>query len=367
MTPKAAGKIEKSDRIILYHGADDAQKRKAVEKLTGALTDPDFRDFDLESLYGPDVTADRLLTASIVPPIASARRVLVVFQANEIPSNEQQALATKLDRIPASACVILICPAPEIKDGRPKSGSELHKELLPVVKKLGKVVDFPLMKDQAAIPTVMEMVKSAGKAISSTAAATLVHRSGTDLGVLGSEIEKLVSYTGERKTIVDEDVEEVTTQTVEEKIFAMIDAVGSKRASDALGLLRPLLYGGGGRVEGPALRTLTMLARHFRMLWQARMLSDAGCKVFMAGSIPPQLEAILPKDASILKEQKWKTDKMVQQARNFSLPELAEAFERIAGVDLALKGIEGDVNDPGLAMELLIIQLSTRTNAKKGR
>jgi DNA polymerase-3 subunit delta len=367
MAKKTESTTGAKDRIILYHGADDAQKRKAVEKLTSELIDRDFGDFDLEQLYGPDVTADRLLTASIVPPIASKRRVLVVFQANEIPAGEQQALAGKLDRIPDSAVVVLVCPAPEMKDGKPKSGSELHKELLPVVKKAGQVVDFPLLKDQAAIPLVQQMARDAGKSISSTAAATLVHRSGTDQGILASEVEKLISYTGERKTIVDEDVEEVTAATVEEKIFAMIDAVGQKRAAEALKLLKPLLYGGGGRVEGPALRTLTMLARHFRQLWQARMLADAGCRVFLPGSVPPQIEAALPSDASILKEKDWKTRKLVEQAKNFSLEDLSDAFERILGVDLALKGIEGDVSDPGLAMELLIIQLSTRANAKKGR
>lgn len=362
-----AKKGENTDRIIIYHGADDAEKRKAVERLASELTDADLRDFDLESLYGPDVTSDRLMTAASVPPIASSRRLLVVFQANETPTGEQQLVAERLDRIPASACVLLVCPAPEMKDGKVKSGSEVHKDLLAAVKKNGKVVDFPLMKDPAAIGRVQELVREAGKGITSTAAAAIVRRSGADSGILATEVEKLVNYTGDRKTIVDEDVDLVTTETIEEKIFAMMDAVGSRNAATAVQLLRPLLYGGGGRVEGPALKTLTMLARHFRQLWQVRMLTDAGCRAILPGSIPEQLEAALPQDSNILKVKDWQMKKLQAQARNFTMDELAGAFEKMAAVDLAIKGIEGDVNDPGLALELLIIQLSTRQNAKKGR
>lgn len=351
---------EKTDTVLLYHGADDGQKRVAVEKLVAELVDPDYRDFDFEELYGPGLTADRLLLASTQPPMVSSRRVLVVFQANEMSQAEQQALAEKLGRVPPSACIMLVCPAPEMDNGRPKKGAEVHKDLLSAIKKVGKSVDFPLLKDFAAVTFVQDRVRESGKGISATAAAALVRRSGADSGVLTTEVEKLVNYTGDRNAILDDDVDAVTTETVEEKLFAMMDAVGSKNAASALALSRPLLYGGGGRVEGPALRTLTMLARHFRQLWQARVLTDAGCRAIPPGAVPERLEAALPVDSNILKVKDWQVKKLVTQCRNFTLDDLAECFERIAAVDMAIKGIEGDVSDPGLAMELLIIQLSTR-------
>lgn len=365
MARKTENTKSEVDRAFAYHGADDAQKRAAVGRLVAETVDADFRDYDLESLYGPDVTADRLMAAAGQAPLASNRRLVVVSQANDIPNSEQQAIAERLERVPDSACIVFVTPAPEIQDGKPKKGSELHVDLMKAVRKIGKAVDFPLMRDQQATQLVQSLVNQAGKIISSSSAAAIVRRCGTDSGVLAMEVAKLASFVGDSKSITDADVEFVTTQTVEEKIFALMDAVGSKDAAQALGHLRPLLSGG-GNVQGEALRTLVMLARHFRQIWQARALIDAGCRVIAPGAVPEHCEAILPED-NILKARDWQLRKFIAQARNFTMAELVRAFDRIAAVDLALKGIEGKIGDPAMALELLVVELSTRQENRRGR
>jgi DNA polymerase III subunit delta len=349
-------------RVLAYHGADDALKRKALEQLASELVDPDLRDFDYETLYGPDLTSDRVIASAGVVPFASARRLVVVTQANEMTAAEQELLARNLNRVPETTCLVLMAPAPELKEGKPKRGSELHPDLMRVVKKLGKAVDFPLMKAQDAPPVVRRMVESEGKTISLTSAMAIVRRAGTDTGILASEVRKLADYVGYRKEITAQDVEAVTTQTLEEKIFALTDAVGSKKPVLALQQLHPLLHDGSS-AQGDALRTLSMLARHFRELWQVRVLVDAGCKALTREGVPEYLQAMLPSN-NILGAQDWKMRKLREQAPNFSVEDLADCFERIAAVDLAIKGIDGDVSDAVLAMEMLIVELST---TKKGR
>jgi len=346
------------ERVYAYYGADDARKRAAVERLAAELIDPDVRDFDLETLYGPGLTAERLILASGVAPLASKRRLLVVTQANGIDRAEQEIMTKRLDRVPESACVVFLTSAPEMKEGKPKRGSELHPELMKAVRKVGKAIEFPHMKDPAAALFVRELLKEAGKAIRPSVAAAAVRRSGTDSGVLATEAAKLASYVGERDTVTDEDVEEVTSQTAEGKIFALMDAVGTKDAAQALRQLRPLLEGGGD-VQREALRVLGMLAWYLRHLWQARVLLDAGCKVIAPGKVPEHIEAILPRD-SILQAEGWKLTKFVAQAKNFTIGDLVRGFERIAAADLAIKGIKGEIGDPATALEVLVIELSTR-------
>jgi DNA polymerase-3 subunit delta len=346
------------ERVYAYYGADDARKRAAVERLAAELIDPDVRDFDLETLYGPGLTAERLILASGVAPLASKRRLLVVTQANGIDRAEQEIMTKRLDRVPESACVVFLTSAPEMKEGKPKRGSELHPELMKAVRKVGKAIEFPHMKDPAAALFVRELLKEAGKAIRPSVAAAAVRRSGTDSGVLATEAAKLASYVGERDTVTDEDVEEVTSQTAEGKIFALMDAVGTKDAAQALRHLRPLLEGGGD-VQREALRVLGMLARHLRQLWQARVLLDAGCKVTAPGKVPEHVQAVLPRD-SILEAEGWRLAKLDAQAKNFTIGDLVRGFERIAAADLAIKGIQGDISDPATALEVLVIELSTR-------
>jgi hypothetical protein len=48
-----------------------------------------------------------------------------------------------------------------------------------------------------------------------------------------------------------------------------------------------------------------MLARHFRQIWQARVLLDAGCKAIAPGKVPEQLENMLPAENNLLKARDW--------------------------------------------------------------
>lgn len=354
-------------RAYAYHGADDAQKKAALAKLETEIVDPDFVDFDLEHLYGPEVTAERVMMAASIAPFASKQRLIIIAQANDISAAEQQTIAARLDKTPDSTCIVFVTPAPKLVDGKPKKGSELHADLMKAVKKAGKAVDFPLMKAESAAKYVHDLIKQLGKSISPSAAGSIVRRCGTDSGILATEAEKLINYVGDRATVTDADVQQVITETVEEKIFALMDAVGAKKPPLALQYLRPLLHGGGSEVQGDALRTLVMLTRHFRQLWQARVLMDAGCRQVIPGRIPEDAELAMPESGSILKMEGWKLNKIMEQARNFTLSGLAECFERIAAVDLAIKGIDGAVSNPAIAIEVLVIELSSRPESRKGR
>lgn len=354
-------------RVYAYHGIDDGRKRTELEKLISKLIEPDFKDFDLENLYGPDVTSDRLVTACAMAPFGSKRRVVVVSQANDISAPEQSAIAKRLGTIPESTCLIFVTPAPAIKDGKAKKGSELNEDLMKAVKKAGQAVDFGLLKEPEATALIRELVSHEGKTISNSAAAILIRRCGSDSGILSGEVAKLASYVGDNKVITDDDVEQVTIQTVEEKIFALMDAVGTRKPTLAINYLHPILHGDGNDSQGEALRTLTMIARHFRSIWQARALMDAGCKVIAPGKVPEHLENMLPADNNIMKLRDWQLSKFVTQARNFTMGELARCFDKILAADLTIKGIEGDIADPALALEILVVELSSRQESKKGR
>ena len=49
----------KAERVYLFHGPEDALKRKAVEMFIAAFVDKDTRDFDCEIRDGTGATADR--------------------------------------------------------------------------------------------------------------------------------------------------------------------------------------------------------------------------------------------------------------------------------------------------------------------
>lgn len=96
-------------------------------------------------------------------------------------------------------------------------------------------------------------------------------KTGFDFRNSLSELEKLISFVGERPLINQDDVEEAVGRTREEEIFALTNALGEKNQLAALSALKHLLDQGIHQ-----LMIMTMLSREIRLLLQARVIVDSG-------------------------------------------------------------------------------------------
>ncbi len=83
---------------------------------------------------------------------------------------------------------------------------------------------------------------------------------GTGFRHLAIELEKLVAYIGEKSQITRGAVESAASHLAESTIFMLVDAIGERRADQALRYLAEIL-----REEAPPY-VLFMIARQFRML-----------------------------------------------------------------------------------------------------
>ena len=148
----ATKKKETTDkpRAYLLKGDDEYLKQQDLQKLLKSLVSVDFADFDMEQLDGDSSTSDRIMAGLNVPPFSSRQRVVLVRHANKIPEHEQQKLASKLEKTPATGCLLLINPAPDKTDGKPKKGSEIIGDLSKAVRKVGEVREFGKMRADAA-------------------------------------------------------------------------------------------------------------------------------------------------------------------------------------------------------------------------
>lgn len=366
-------KQEDISRAYLFRGDDDFLKEREVETLVKSLVSEDFADFDLERLDGDSVTADRLIGGLSTAPMGSDRRVLLIKHAQKISKEEQEKLAAKLDSIPKTGCLILVNPAVERVDGKPRKGSEVIGDLSRAVRKVGKVRDIgggqKPQKQAAAREFAQSAARDAGKKIDSQAMAVLIQRVGTDLSVLKTEVEKLVAYSGDAPVISAADVSAVTTETPEEKVFNLVDAIGAKNQPQALKLLDEL-FETAGSADAAAPRTLAMIARQFRLIWQIKLLQAAGVRDMRKSEVPDEIKQQLPSDPNILdilSRQAWQQQKLGRQASGFTRQELARAFLLVARADRMLKGIEGGIEDSRVVMELLVVELSASKKAFAGR
>jgi len=359
-----AAKTTESPRAYLIAGDDDFRKQRELDDLLGKLVAPDFADFDLERLEGDTATADRVMAGLGIPPFSSPKRVVLVKYANKMDENEQKKLAGRLEGVPESGCLVLISPAPEKADGKPKKGSEVIGDLSRAVRKIGKVIRVEEKKGRDGTADARQFAQSllaqAGKRIDNAALTQFIQRVGMDFSIIGTEAQKLIDYAGDSNTITAADVAKVTSEMPEEKVFKLVDAIAARKPDLAMMHLNAL-FETGDRPESEAPKALSNIARQFRLIWQAKMLIAAGFRDLRhigKDSVPEDLRAMLPTSPNIFTIADWQRERLEPQAARFTREQLVRALEAIAEADAALKGIEGDVEDPRVIMELLVLRLA---------
>lgn len=360
----AAPKTKEAPRAYLISGDDDFRKTQELEKLLAELVAPDFADFDLEHIDGDAATADRVMAGLGIPPFSSPRRVVLVKYANKMNEDEQKKLASQIDRAPKSGCLVMMSPAPEKVDGKPRKGSEVVGDLSKSIRKVGQVIRVGEEKGREKSENTRKFAQSlfekAGKKLDSAALSAFLLRVGSDYLVLSSEAQKLIDYSGDSDKITARDVAHVTSETPEEKVFKMVDAIGAKRPADAMKLLDEL-FETSDKPENDAPKVLANIARQFRLIWQMKMLLASGARVFRKDAVPENVRAMLPSSPNILEllaRQGWQEDRLKGAAARWSRDDMVRCFRSIAKTDAMLKGIEGDIDDARMAMELLVLDLA---------
>jgi DNA polymerase-3 subunit delta len=107
----------------------------------------------------------------------------------------------------------------------------------------------------------------AGKKISPSALDRMYSRSGKELRRLHGELDKLVSFLGNREEVVDEDVDTVFSDFHEASFFDLTNALRTADLSKCLPALYEHL-----QVAAHPLQTLAVIASDFRKLMVAREL-----------------------------------------------------------------------------------------------
>jgi len=353
----AAAKEKKS--VLLLKGDDDELKRRRLEEILAEVP-PDFADFDIDLLEGDTATADRIIAGLNIIPFGAEKRLVVVRFANKMPRDEQERLVGRLDRIPATGCLVLVNPAVDRKDGKEPRGSSVIGDLSKAIRRLGKVEDFGKLDKKFAAELARTTFEKLGVSVDARGFALFMQRVGQDSSTIINEGRKLACYVGESRKVTYKDVVEAVTEPDEEKVFKLIDAVADRNQSKSVAYIGEF-FDSGNNPDADAPRLLGMLARQFRHLWQFKMLHEAGASNLSKTGVSAETRAALPSQDNLLDlvaRQKWQEDRLGRQAQKFSRTDLCRCFEAVAESDAMLKGLVGGIDDPRVIMELLVIRIS---------
>ena len=290
------------------------------------------RDFNLDLVYGAEAEAGAVLGLCSAFPMMAERRVVVVRNFEQLKEN--RLFTAYAEKPNPAAVVLLLCK------GKPNLSAHPYRAL----RQHAAWGAFKPLYAREMPGWVQRRAENLGYEIEPQAVQMLADYVGTTLRMAVSEIEKLITYAGERQRLTADDVVRASGQTREFNVFELQRALGEGRHDDAQRIGQRLL-GQASNTRGEALMIVSVLTGYFTKLWKLR-----ACQ---AQRLPDremaQRVGISP---FFIKEYLF-------SLRRFSPRALEHAFAALLAADYELKG--GARRDERLVMTLLLRRLAAGT------
>lgn len=339
--------------LYLLFGKDEFACEEALKELErGRWSDPSLGDLNRTVLDGRRITIAELRHHCDAIPFLADRRLVIVEnliarvdgkkrsrpQPIASPESSQETepdniksladgLLAYFPNLPETTDLVLIDPGLEGRNSRVARWAR-SKGNQAIVKEFSKKRGGELNE------WIRKRVNAAGGNIERNAIAALTHSIGDDLRALASEIDKLVLFVDEGKTITVDDVRRLVTHSREANIFHIVDAIGNRDWKTGVTELRGLIQEG-----AHPLYVLSMIQRQYCLIVQAHALAG---------------ERLPPREFSRrLGIHEYPAKKVQAQAKRYTGSQLVEIYDRLLATDLAIK--TGQI-DGELAIELFITE-----------
>ncbi len=152
-----------------------------------------------------------------------------------------------------------------------------QKKIFKAISKKGAVITFPAAKPKSGAKKDLLMERTgkilakSGKRLTPEAMQELGRRTGFDLRISQKEIEKLITYAGDKETIDKRDIDAIIKKSSEDSIFDLTAAIVDKDVEKALVTFKDLLNQGVHYMV-----ILSMIIREIRFLLQGKILLKGG-------------------------------------------------------------------------------------------
>jgi DNA polymerase III subunit delta len=320
--------------VYVLHGEDEYGITQFVSSIVDKLGDPAMAGMNTARLDGRSTSVEELETAAKTLPFLGSRRIVIVTNplARLTSPTARNRFKSILDQVPAPVALVLVeYKLLTLEKDRKK---ENYHWLEKWAQQAGPRVlarAFPLPAGGAMVRRVQDLAKAAGGQITPSAAELLSTLVGDSPRLADQEIQKLLAYVNYCRPIEPEDVEHLTADQGHGDIFALVDAIGNRDGKQSVNMLHRLLS------EQDAISIFGMVVRQFRLLILAREFADEGGQ---------------KKDAAqVLKLHPFVADKVLMQARRFTLPDLEAIYRRLLELDDGMK--RGEMEGT-LALDMLI-------------
>ena len=311
-------------KAYLLCGDEAYLKVQYKNKLLKALN-PDGDTMNFNHYEGRNIDVKELIDLCETMPFFADRRV-VLLENTGFFKNKCDELTDYMKELPDYLCLVFV-------EDEVDKRSKMYK----TVKSCGRIGEFVRQDEKTLMQWAAGILKREGKNITQRDMELLLTMTGIDMGNLRMELEKLITYTGDRNVVTRADIQAVCTTQIQNKIFDMVRAVTEKNQKRALELYYDLLT-----LKEPPMRILFLLAKQFRQLLLVKEYTEEG--------------VAQPEMASRLGVPSFVVRNIASCARAYRISELRQAVTDFVDAEEAVK--TGRLQDV-LSVELLIVKYSS--------
>lgn len=317
-------------QAYLFFGEETYLKQQYKQKLLSALN-PEGDTMNFSRYEGKGIQVREVIDLCETMPFFAEYRVILVENSGFF-KNKCEELADYMKELPDYVRLLFV-----------ESEVDKRSRMYKAVKNCGRIVEFARQDEKSLMRWAAGILGREGRKITQRDMELLLTKTGTDMGNLRMELEKLITYTMGRDVVTARDIEDVCTTQTANKIFDMVRFVTERNQKRALELYYDLLT-----LREPPMRILFLLAKQFRQLLLTKKLTAEG----ISGQ---ELSSRLGVPSFVVRN-------LSSCARAYTVEELEGAVKDFVDAEEAVKtGQLGDV----LSVELLIVKYSTARNSAK--
>ncbi|TES92586.1 MAG: DNA polymerase III subunit delta [Candidatus Cloacimonadota bacterium] len=217
-------------------GENEYKIQEVLQTLTKAVLNTGFESFDLEKFDAGEKSfaLDSLSRAVLTPPMASLKRLIFLAQVEKLTASDRAKLLTLIEsRVNTGILVMIASPSAKVK-------GEFYNK----IKSKSRSENFKKLKTDSLEKWIIDYVGKRGCSIEKEAALAIIEFSGDNQISLSGEIEKMITFVGEKKALKKVDVLNILTSNKVKNVFDLKEAIGKRELKNALSILNYLLEWG---------------------------------------------------------------------------------------------------------------------------
>ena len=308
--------------VYLLYGDEAFLKRGYKKSFKDAVAGGDSMNSSF--FEGKEISEDQVIDVADTLPFFAERRLVMVEDSGWFKGGAEK-LPDYIARIPDTTVMVFV-----------ETAVDKRNRLYKAVQKKGHIVELKPFEGASLDRWAAKYLLANGKNITQSTMDRFLEYVGSDMENIRNELDKLISYVGDRSVIDARDVDTVTTVTLQNRVFEMVGAITARRTGQAMKMLDDLI-----RMKESPMGILFLIARQFDQLLMVKELSLAGKN---KGEI-----------ASAVKVPPFIAGRMMGQVKNTPSKVLLQNVRRCVELEEAVK--TGNMKDR-MAVELLIAELA---------